>query len=387
MIYLDHSATSPILPEAKRAMLEVLDHFPGNPSALHEPGQRAKNIIESARAQVAQLINATPEEIIFTASGSESNNTVIRTFTNQPIAVSAIEHPSVLEPAKTFAKPLTILPVDQNGQVQISPDFFKSPPKLLSIMLANNELGTIQPITKISKIVSALESSDHPCFLHTDATQALGKIKIDVKRLKVDYLTASAHKIGGPTGVGLLYVKKGSPYQPLVLGGHQENGRRAGTYNTAAIAGFGAAAEFVLKNQTWQTYDTKIRPLRDQLAQLILKNIPGSQLNTKITPQNFSLPHILNISFSAAEGESIQLYLDAINKIIVSTGSACASGNGIPSHVIMATKHDAETAHSSIRFSLGLNATAKDIQATIKALKPIIFRLQNISTISVKDTK
>ncbi|MBQ6510824.1 cysteine desulfurase [Candidatus Saccharibacteria bacterium] len=385
MIYLDHSATSPILPSAKKAMENALENFPGNASALHTPGHLAHNLIEEARENIAKLINADPEEIIFTSGGSEANNTVIHTFKNCEIFASAIEHPSILEPAKTYAKKLHQIPVDKDGVINL--DFLKKSLKntakntLCSVMLANNELGTIEPITEVKSIISALKSSDN-IYLHTDATQALGKIKIDVKKLDIAYLTASAHKIGGPVGIGILYVKKGAPYQPLILGGHQEHGKRAGTYNTVAIAGFGAVAKYATTHKTWETYESEVRPLRDKLANLILKNIKGSALNT---PLSLSLPNILNVSFAAAEGESIQLYLDMLGKIIVSTGSACASGDGKPSHVIMATRNDAEVAHSSIRFSLGLNTKKSDIDAVMKELPNIIKNLQGISTIEVKN--
>ena len=399
MVYLDYSATSPLLPEAKKAMLAAMD-LVGNASALHTPGHFAMNTIEDAREEIAKLINAEPEEILFTSGGSESNNTVTNIFAGQNVAVSAIEHPSLLESARLRCN-ATIIPVNKYGNVETletqfsgifattgandresarndgpddrCPENSCSNVSLCSIMLANNELGTINDIKAL-----ASEAHAHGALFHTDATQALGKIKIDVKDLGVDYMTISSHKIGGPVGIGALYIKKASPFTPFIIGGHQERGRRAGTYQTVNIAGFGAAAKYAREHKTWEIYEEKIRPLRDELAKRILTDIPYSSKNT---PDSNSLPNILNVSFEAAEGESIQLYLDAEGEIITSTGSACASGDGKPSHVIMATRNDAEIAHSSVRFSFGLDSTKKDIDHVMKYLPRIVDRLQKISTL------
>lgn len=377
LTYLDYAATAPLLPVVREKMLEVMDLELGNASSLHIPGHHANAIIEDARASVAELIGADPSEIIFTSGGSEANNTVANIFAGQNVAASAIEHPSVLESFKARAGKLDIIPVDHEGFV--NPANIPTNFDLVSIMLANNELGSIEPIPEIAQKLYS-DPSQHT-YLHSDATQALGKIHIDVKDLGVDYLTISAHKIGGPIGVGALYVKKGSPYRPLILGGHQESKRRAGTSNTLLIAGFGAAAKWCWDNWSCKKYE-KLRSLRDQLAERILKEVPHSSINS---PLENSLPNILNVSFQAAEGESIQLYLDAEN-IIVSTGSACAAGDIQPSHVLMATKNDAEVAHSSIRFSLGLNTTAADIDRVMSALPKIVTRLQGISTIKIKES-
>lgn len=379
MVYLDFSATSPLLPCAKEAMLKAME-FVGNPSALHTPGHLAMDMIEEARSEIARLINADPSEIIFTSGGSEANNTVTNIFAGESVAISAIEHPSLLESAKLRCE-ASIIPVDANGEIladETSKILSSTSPALVSIMLANNEIGTINDIKSLAKSAHSLGA-----FFHTDATQALGKIPIDVKDLDVDYMTISAHKIGGPVGIGALYVKKGSPFRPFIIGGHQEKGRRAGTYQTVNIAGFGAAAKYANEHKTWEIYAEKIRPLRDKLATRILKEVPFSSINGKVA----SLPNLLNCSFEAAEGESIQLYLDSLGDIIVSTGSACASGDGKPSHVLMATRNDAEVAHSSIRFSLGLDTTEKDIDHVMKYLPDIVKRLQGISTIKTKEKK
>ncbi len=373
MTYLDYAATTPPLPVVREKMLEVMNLELGNASSLHTPGHHASAIIEDARAEVARLINTDPSEIIFTSGGSEANNTVSNIFAGQDVATSAIEHPSVLESLKARAKTCRIIDVNQQGFVD--PADIPENVNLVSVMLANNELGSIQPITEISK-----RCKNYNTFLHSDATQALGKIHIDVKELGVDYLTISAHKIGGPIGVGALYVRKGAPYKPLIIGGHQENKRRAGTSNTLLIAGFGAAAKFAREQKTVDLYQN-VAKLRDQLAECILKEVPYSSLNS---PLENCLPNILNVSFQAAEGESIQLYLDA-EGVIVSTGSACAAGDIQPSHVLMATRHDAEVAHSSIRFSLGLDTTQADIDHVMTALPKIVTRLQGISTIKIKE--
>lgn len=382
-VYLDYAATAPLLPEARAAMLAVWDGDYGNASSLHTPGHAAHAVVETARTHIARLINATPEEIVFTSGGSEANNTVMETFRGQKIATSAIEHPSVLEAAQARSAQFTELPVDQSGYISMPAiEAATQACNLISVMLANNEIGTIEPVKEIAKLINAQRAKpgqDAP-YLHSDATQALGKIRIDVKALGVDYLTMSAHKIGGPIGIGALYVRKGSPYRALIMGGHQEDRRRAGTTNTAAIAGFGAAAQWCLDEKSDQKW-AAVAKLRDALRHRILQEVPYSSCNS---PETDCLPNILNMSFQAAEGESIQLYLDA-EDVIVSTGSACAAGDIQPSHVLMAVAHDAEVAHSSIRFSLGLETTPADLERVMLVLPKIVKRLQGISTVKIKE--
>ncbi|MBQ2643870.1 cysteine desulfurase [Candidatus Saccharibacteria bacterium] len=384
MVYLDYAATSPLLPEVMKAMHQAETRFFANASALHTPGHLAMNQIEHARELLARLINAEPEEIIFTSGASESNNTVIRTFEGHQIETSPLEHHSIIETAQEY-----------RGEKL---------PKLYSYMLVNNEIGEVLNLAGVveragrDKVIDCPEMFDKKngwgkplvavkkgAYVHSDLTQALGKMPIDVKALGADYATFSAHKIGGPVGVGALYVRKGVPLKPLIIGGNQENKRRGGTYNTVGIVGFGAALEYVLREKTWKKYDTTIRDLRDELAERILAEIPGSSLNTDLTP-GVSLPNILNASFQAAEGESIQLYLDA-EEIVVSTGSACAAGDTKPSHVLMAKTGDAEVAHSSIRFSFGLENTKEDVEAVMRVLPGIIERLQQISTIAADNSR
>lgn len=355
MTYLDYAATAPLLPEVLEAMHRAEKQFFANASALHTPGHLALNEIEDCREILAGLIGAEPEEIIFTSGASESNNTVIRTFEGHEIETSSLEHHSIIEAAEVY-----------RGDKK---------PKLYSVMLANNEIGEILD----------LPGPEEDAFFHSDLTQVLGKIPLDVKALGLDYATFSAHKIGGPVGVGALYVRKGAPFKPLIIGGNQEKKRRGGTYNTVGIVGFKAALENMRDRRTWQIYDGPVRRLRDTLARRILAEIPGSSLNTDITPGK-SLPNILNASFEAAEGESIQLYLDA-EGIVVSTGSACAAGDIKPSHVLMAKTGDAEVAHSSIRFSFGLDNTMGDVERVMEVLPGVVKRLQGMSTIKMKGAK
>ncbi|MDO4612407.1 MAG: cysteine desulfurase family protein [Candidatus Saccharibacteria bacterium] len=356
MVYLDYAATGVMLPEVVEAMREAELEFFANPSALHTPAHLAMNEIEKVREKLAKMINAEPEEIIFTSGATESNNTVIRTFERHEIETSPLEHHSILETAKIF-----------RGEKK---------PKLYSYMFANNETGELLDIKTLIE-----KAHTEGGYFHSDLTQAFGKVPIDVKELGLDYATISAHKIGGPVGIGALYVKKGALFKPLLVGGNQEKGRRGGTYNTAAIIGLGAAIDEIFKKRASSEYDTRVRALRDELARRILEEVKGSSLNTDLSPDK-SLPNILNVSFRAAEGEAIQLYLDA-EGIIVSTGSACAAGDGKPSHVLMAKTGDAEIAHSSIRFSFGVSNTKDDVEKVMEVLPGIIDKLQKMSTIEV----
>lgn len=373
-VYLDNAATEKMLPCVKQAMLDAMDAELGNAAALHYEGWNAKKLIEEARVRVARLINAEPEEIIFTSGGTEANNTVMEIFRGKRIVTSSVEHPSVREAARARAGELVVLPVDRWGRVD-TVDIEKEAKiaDLVSVMLANNELGTIEPIKEYVKCCKKYNT-----YVHTDATQAVGKIKVDVKELGVDYLSFSAHKIGGPIGAGVLYVKNGVPYRNLMYGGKQEEGRRAGTSNILGIVGLGAAARWCWEEWSCRKW-AEVTKLKNELKRRVLAEVPYSSCNS---PDEGCLPGILNMSFQAAEGESIQLYLDA-EGICVSTGSACAAGDIKPSHVMMAARHDAEVAHSSIRLSLGLDTTKEDIERVMAVLPGIIRKLQSISTIKV----
>ncbi|MCL1993867.1 MAG: cysteine desulfurase [Spirochaetes bacterium] len=382
-IYIDFNASTPLKPDVKAAVIEGLDSY-GNASSMHTAGRSANARVQQARKAVAELLGAPPQSIVFTSGGSEANNTVFQTMRSlacsedgsllktgrNEFIVSAIEHPCVLNAALYLQEngfKVTVLPVDEYGKLKM--DALKAALSektlLVSIMTANNEIGTVQDIKEISRLVKACGA-----WMHTDAVQALGKIPLNVEDLGVDYLTVSAHKIYGPKGAGALYVKKNSPLIPLVHGGHQENGLRAGTYNNPGIFGFGKAAEIAAGEL--EEYGKQMAALRDQLKEGLLREIPNVKINGH--PQDV-LPNTLNVSFTGAEGEAILLAMD-IQGIEASTGSACASGSLEPSHVLVALGLGAELAHGSIRFSLGWGITKDDIFYIIEKMPPIIARLR-----------
>ena len=391
-VYADYNATTPIREEVISLMKEDLDIY-GNASSLHEAGRRARSRIEASRQAIARLLGASPGELIFTSGGSESNNTVFHTMQilgsekdgkvksggRREIIISAIEHPCVFNSAKYLEElglPVHFIPVDEYGKVNM--DVLKKALSentlFVSIMMANNEIGTIEDIAEISGLAKGAGA-----WMHTDATQAAGKIPVDVKALGVDYLTLSAHKIYGPKGIGGLFVKKGSPLFPLIHGGHQEDGYRAGTYNNLGILGFGKAAELALRDLS--EYGRKTNGLRIRLRDGLLAKIPNIKINGH--PEEV-LPNTLNVSFPGAEGEAILLSMD-LKGIEASTGSACASGSLEPSHVLLATGMGPELAHGSIRFSLGWGTDEADIDYIIKTLPPIIAQLRAMSTLSPEE--
>jgi cysteine desulfurase len=382
-IYIDYNATTPLRSEIKAAMIESMELY-GNASSMHGSGRAARAGVEQARKSIASLIGATDGTIVFTSGGSESNNTVFQTMrilakdnTRNEFIISAIEHPCVLNSALSLKKDgfnVKILPVDEYGKLKMDELKAALNDKTLfvSIMTANNEIGTIQDIKEITALVK-----NAGAFMHTDAVQAVGKIPLDVKEIGADYLTLSAHKIYGPKGVGALYVKKDAPLFPLIHGGHQEDGLRAGTYNSPAIMGFGKAAEIAAAEIT--KYGKEISSLRDKLRKGLLEKVPNIKINGH---QKDVLPNTLNVSFPGAEGESILLSMD-MQGIEASTGSACASGSLEPSHVLMATGLEPELAHGSIRFSLGWGITEEDIDYIIETVPPIIARLRAMSTLTV----
>lgn len=382
-IYLDYNATTPMSPEVLDFYKDQLSLY-ANASSLHEDGRRAKKEIEIARKNVADLVNVLPEEIIFTSGGSESNNTVFNTMINlgkklgkNLIVTTEIEHPCVLEASKRladFGMEVVYLPVDEYGLVK--EDEYKAAlernPLLVSVMTANNEIGTVQDIKKLAQL-----AHEKGALFHTDAVQAAGKIPVDLKDWGVDYATFSGHKIYGPKGVGALFVKTGCKIEPLIRGGHQEKGYRAGTYNAPSIAAYGKAAE--LAKADIEHYMTFTRSLREKLKNGLLEKIPNIKVNGH--PENV-LPNTLDISFPGAEGEAILLHLDLLG-VDVSTGSACASGSLEPSHVLMATGLGPELAHGSIRFSFGKYNTESDVDYILEKFPPVIDRLRKMSTLSM----
>jgi len=384
-VYLDHNATTPLHPEVKKAMMEAMECY-GNPSSLHTSGRKCRALVEDAREKVARFINASPQEIIFVGSGSEANNSVLSITccpsghctcgiqTGKGIITTQIEHPCILETAKCLGDrgvSVTFCGVDETGKVKMKEleEAITGKVGLVSVMMANNEIGTIQDI----KAVAGL-THDKGAMFHTDAVQAVGKVPVDVKELDVDFLSLSGHKIYGPKGIGALYVKKGVPFCPLIRGGHQEQGRRAGTENTIGIVGLGKAVEM----RAAEMADEAIRlaKWKEVLKDGIANNIPDIRFNGH--PRD-CLPTTLNVSFEGVEGEAILLYLD-LEGIAVSTGSACASGSLDPSHVLLATGLPVENAHGSIRISMGRGNTEEDIQYFLKKLPAVIQKIRNMST-------
>jgi len=384
-VYIDYNATTPLRPEVKAAIMEDMEIF-GNASSMHASGRLAHARVEQARSAVKALIGAKDGTVVFTSGGSESNNTVFQTMRRlidssasndrNEFITTAIEHPCVMNSALDLKKlrfKVAILPVDEYGKLKIDEleKTLNEKTLFVSVMAANNEIGTIQDIKEITAIVKKAGA-----FMHIDAVQAVGKIPINVEDLGIDYITVSAHKIYGPKGVGALYVKKGAPLFPLVQGGHQEDGLRAGTYNNIGILGFGKAAELAASEV--EEYGKKMSVLRDKLRSGLLEKIPNIKINGH--PKDV-LPNTLNVSFPGAEGESILLSMD-MQGIEASTGSACASGSLEPSHVLLATGVGPELAHGSIRFSLGWGITEEDIDYIIEVLPPIIARLRAMSTLA-----
>jgi len=380
-IYLDHAATTPLAPEVLDAMLPYLREEFGNPNSIHSKGQSAKNAIEKARRTVAKILFCEPEEVIFTSGGTESDNLALRGVLQKGghLIISEVEHHAILHTAEELEKQgvkVTKIPVGKNGIVDAKKVIaaIKSNTKLISIMLANNEIGTLQPVREIGKALEKKrEKGESTPLLHTDAVQGGGILNLDVRHLKVDLLSLSAHKFYGPKGTGILFVKKGTKIQPQISGGAQEKGTRAGTENVAGIVGCAAALELAEKSREREF--KKQTELRDYFIGKVLKEIPKAQLNGD--PKN-RLPNNANFSFFGIEGESILLRLD-FDGIAASTGSACASGSLDPSHVLSALKIPHEWLHGSIRFSLGKSTTKKDLDTVVKKLKKIVKDLRAIS--------
>ncbi len=379
-IYLDHAATTPVHPDVLKTMIPYFTDNFGNPSTIYSYGQEAKAAVEDARASVAALINAEPEEIVFTSGGTESDNFALEgvAYANEKrgnhIITSAVEHHAVLETCKFLEKRgfyVTRLPVDSSGL--IDPDAVKKAitPKtiLVSVMHANNEVGTIEPIAEIGKI-----TREAGVLFHTDAVQTTGHIPTDVHELEVDLLSMSAHKLYGPKGVGALYIRKGKGrLVPFMHGGEQEKRRRAGTENVPGIVGFGKAAEIAREEMPKEV--KRLTALRDRLISCILERIGNTRLNGHPVRR---LPNNTNITIDFVEGESMCLSLD-MEGICASTGSACSSGSLEASHVLLAMGLRHEQAHGSLRFTLGKWNTEDEIEQVITALSSTVARLRSMS--------
>jgi cysteine desulfurase len=378
-VYLDNAATTPVHPEVLKEMLPYFTESFGNPSSIHSFGREAKKAMDLARSRVAKALGAKPDEIYFTGSGSEADNWAIKgiAFANSDkgnhIITTKIEHHAILHTCEYLEKNgfrVTYLDVDGQGTVSIDQlkEAIDDKTILISIMFANNEIGTIQPIEQIGKI-----AKDRGIYFHTDAVQAFGNVAIDVGNLDVDLLSLSGHKIRGPKGVGVLYVRKGVRIDSLIHGGAQERRRRAGTENVAAVVGLGKAAELV--SQNLDNHIERLTRLRDRLINGISEKIDHVRLNGHPTNR---LPNNVNMSFEFVEGESLLLSLDMVG-IAASSGSACTSGSLDPSHVLMAIGLSHEIAHGSLRFSLGDITTDEDIDYVIEKLPPIVGRLRELS--------
>lgn len=381
IIYLDNNATTPMAEEVVAAIADANALF-GNASSMHSYGREAAYAVEQARARVAELIECDPEEIVFTSGASEANNTVFSIFRDiidlgskrNRIVTTTIEHPSIMETVKFLRSrgyAIDEVPVDRTGMVSLDvlATYLGEDVALVSVMTGNNEIGTIQPIAEIAKMAHAIGA-----FMHTDATQAIGKIPVTMKSWGVDYLSLSGHKFYGPKGIGVLAARKKAPFEAFVHGGHQEGGKRAGTYNTPSIVGLGVASEIAMRDL--ESEHARLWHLREMLRIGLEERIPNIVVNGN---QDHCLPGTLDISFPSAEGESILLYLD-MEGIMVSTGSACASGSLEPSYVLLASGVDIELAHGSIRFSFGRYNTEEEVLYVLEKMPPIIKRLRGMST-------
>lgn len=378
-IYLDHAATTRMDDEVLKEMYPYLQEAYGNPSSIYQLGRETRKAVETARERVAKVLNCQPNEIYFTAGGSESDNTAIRGIANSyrqkgnHIITSSIEHPAVLETCKYLEKQgfeVTYLGVDENGIIRL--DELKAAIRpttiLITIMYANNEIGTIQPIAEIGAI-----AKEHGIVFHTDAVQAVGTLKIDVQAENIDSLSLSGHKFYGPKGVGALYVRKGVRFEKFVQGGHQERNQRAGTENVAGIVGLGKAIE--LADAHREEYNEKIRALRDYYVEQVEARIPYIKINGD---REKRLPGNSNISFRFIEGEGLLLNLD-LKGICASSGSACTSGSLDPSHVLLAIGLPHEIAHGSLRVSIGKENTKEEITYVVDQLVEIVGRLREMS--------
>jgi cysteine desulfurase len=384
-IYLDHNATTPPLPAAVDRMMVVLRDEFGNPSSVHHFGQQAKAAIDEARTDVSNLIGAEPSEVLFTSGGTEADNIAIRgaaealeTTGKRHLIASAIEHEAVLNTLKALARRgwrTTLLPVDKSGIVSPAAvrDALTGDTAVVSVMHANNEIGTIQPIAELARI-----AHEGGALFHTDAVQSVGKIPISVKALGVDMLSMSAHKFYGPKGVGALWIRRGLRVLPLLTGGRQERSRRAGTENVAGIVGMGVAARAAASKMAEE--GRRLAALRDRLEAGILRAVPGTAVNGSTEAR---VPNTTNISFDRIEAESLLIAMD-LEGIAVSTGSACSSGTLEPSHVLKAMGFNAHRTQNSIRFSLGAANTEAEIDRVIAVLPGIVEKLRSLTRAPVR---
>ena len=386
-VYLDHNATTPVHPEVLAAMIPFFQEHFGNASSIHWAGREVKKYLDEAREKVAALMKANPEEIVFTGCGTESDNMAIKGVAlalrekGRHIITTQVEHHAVLHTCRFLEKmgyEITYLPVDSTGMIDLEElgRSIKPQTVLISIMFANNETGTIFPVQEIGEI-----AREKGILFHTDAVQAMGKIPVDLKKLPVDILSLSGHKLNTPKGIGAQYIRRGTKMSSLIHGGGQERNWRAGTENIPYIIGLGKACEVAQRD--FEARHAHLTQMRDQLHQGILRTIPHVELNGHPT---LRLPNTLNLSFHFIEGESLLLNLD-LEGVAVSSGSACTSGSLEPSHVLLAMGKSHLVAQSAIRFSLGSTNTKEEIDYVLEVLPRTIQRLRDISPLYQKQGK
>jgi len=381
---MDHAATTSVHPKVLEAMLPYFSQIYGNPSSIYSIAQESRKAVDEARMTLAGVLGCKPAEIIFTSGGSESDNTALKGAAfalkkeGDHIITSAIEHHAVLHTChylEEFGFKVTYLPVDRFGLVSAG-DLEKAITDktiLVSIMLANNEIGTIEPVAEFARLVKAKQRK---IVFHTDAVQGAGALDLDVNKLGVDMLSLSAHKFRGPKGMGILYMRKGTPFVPQQSGGAQENNRRAGTENVPGIVGTAVALKMAADNREWNS--RYCQRLRDRLLEGIKSRIGEVYLNGHPTQR---LPNNLNLSFQYVEGESILLHLDLLG-IAASSGSACTTGSNDPSHVLVATHLPEELAHGSLRFTVGIDNTDADVDYVLSVLPGIVQKLREMSPLT-----
>jgi len=379
VIYTDNNATTKVDSQVIEEMMPYFGELYGNPSSMHTFGDIVGKKIKQARQRVADFINADPDEIVFTSCGTESDNAAINAAVNafpekKHIITSNVEHPAVKNLYSHLAEKqgyeITLVPVDKKGRLNTSVlyESMSDNTAIISLMWANNETGVIFPVEEVAK-----KANEKGILFHTDAVQAAGKIDIDVKKAGVDMLSLSGHKIHAPKGIGVLYVKKGFKFSPYLIGGHQEDGRRGGTENSAFIIGLGKACELARENLSLM--NTRVKELRDYLQARLLEEIPSTSVNGVLDKR---LPNTLSIGFDAVEGESILLLLDR-DGICASSGSACTSGSLDPSHVLMAMEVPFKSAHGTIRFSLSHYNTKDEMDQIVATMVPAIEKLRAMS--------
>lgn len=377
-VYLDNNATTQVAPEVLEAMLPYFSEFYGNPSSMHSFGGQVGRKIRQAREQIASLIGASADEVIFTSCGTESDNAAIRSALltypdRRHIVTSRVEHPAIRSLVSFLATQgyrVTEIPVDNLGRLDMKryEQSLTADTAVVSLMWANNETGVVFPLEKAAEMARSRD-----ILFHTDAVQAVGKIPIDLHRTAIDMLSLSGHKLHAPKGIGALYVRKGTKFSTFLIGGHQEKGRRGGTENTAGIIGLGKACELAARNMELE--NTRVKELRDKLESGLLSHIPNSRVNGD---RGYRLPNTTSISFEFVEGEAILLLLDEFG-ICASSGSACTSGSLQPSHVLRAMGVPFTMAHGSIRFSLSIYNTEEEIDFVLEKMPGVIEKLRQLS--------